>query len=62
MTENRSQEPPGTIAVLIPALNEEDALPLVLNRVPRRVGRIVVVTMAPRTAQRRSLWPTGSKW
>jgi len=27
MTENRSNEPPGTIAVLIPALNEEDVLP-----------------------------------
>ena len=43
MTENRSQRPPGTIAVLIPALNEEDALPLVLRRIPETVGRVVVV-------------------
>jgi len=28
--------------VLIPALNEEDALPLVLDRVPSTVGRVVV--------------------
>jgi glycosyltransferase involved in cell wall biosynthesis len=42
MTEKRSHEPPGTIAVLIPALNEEDALPLVLRRMPDSVGRVVV--------------------
>jgi len=42
MTQNRSHEPPDTIAVLIPALNEEDALPLVLGRMPGIVGRVVV--------------------
>lgn len=43
MTQTRSQVPPGTVAVLIPALNEEAALPLVLRRIPESVGRIVVV-------------------
>jgi len=42
MTQNRSHVPPGTIAVLIPALNEEDALPLVLAQMPDSVGRVVV--------------------
>ena len=42
MTQNRSHAPPGTIAVLIPALNEEDALPLVLGEMPDSVGRVVV--------------------
>jgi glycosyltransferase involved in cell wall biosynthesis len=35
--------PPGTVAVLIPALNEEAALPLVLAGIPESVERVVVV-------------------
>lgn len=48
MTDSRAlpAHPPPSIAVLMPALNEEEALPAILNAMPREVGRVVVVDNA----------------